>query len=115
MAVSLAVMYTRQDLLPAFWQVLRWLIPLWIVVLFAAQALVSGRPESGTPLDKLRNRLLRRKWSCPGCGRQYFKDVPIREDCAELRPEPDWTCEVCGTVSRATDLICRECKVPRPE
>ena len=89
MAVSLAVMSVRQDLLPTFGQVLRWLIPVWIVVLFAAQALASGEPARGTPLDKLRNRLFGRRWRCPGCGRPYYLDVPICEECAELRPDPD--------------------------
>lgn len=114
MALSLLVVLARPEVLPALWKMLIWIVPLWIGLLYAVQALVTPDADGVSPLEALRSRWRGETWTCPGCGEAVPRHVAICIDCGELRPEPAWTCEVCESENAPGNLVCERCKVPRP-
>lgn len=119
MVVSLVAGFLRPELFGVLREVLLWLIPLWIGVLFLVQAAaapsVTGEPAFQVWWDRIRGR----GWTCRRCGAKHAGDVPYCPECGEMRGAGKadggpWTCEVCESENVPEAAACARCSVPRP-
>ncbi len=114
MAASLLAGLYRPELFEIWAPVFRWLIPVWIIVLFVVHGFAHNEAAEASPLEVWWNRIRGRGWECPKCGKKYGRETAICLDCAELRPDPPWLCPNCSKTNGPDARFCRRCKVPRP-